>query len=215
MAITLIKNIERILSLNATYVYSDLLAFMNGGGLASTTEVTVVTAGRGSLIATGPFDDLRPGASYGGNFYGSKTTTLSTTVTDAILIIEAPAGALATWPVKGYVWTSPEGFYYDGINPSTTSASGNDEFVVPAGNRGWIGTASAHTAGVTLYEVLPYFVNDITRDVEAGIFNVNYTAGEWDNVNYVYSGQTKKYSDLRCISSGYVSAYQVRRESDV
>ena len=140
---------------------------------------------------------------------------MSTTVTDAILIIEAPAGALATWPSKGYVWASPEGFYYNSINPSTSSASGNDEFVVPAGSRGWSGSASAHTAGVTLYEILPYFVKDITRDVDAGVFNLDYSAGEWVNINYVYGGQTEKYSDLRCIGAGLTSAYQIRQESDV
>ena len=217
MSITLIKDIERILTVNPTYTYTDLLNFMNGSGLVTTTEITVVTSGRGTKLPVGPFEGLRPGATYGGNFYGSKTTTLSTTVTDAALIIEAPAGALATWPSNGYFWASPEGFYYESINPSTTSSSGNDEFVIPsgAGGRGWSGSASAHTAGVTLYEILPYFVRDISRDVEAGIFNVDYSAGEWVNVNYAFSTQTKKYSDLRCIGAGLTAAYQIRQESDV
>ena len=216
MAITLIRNIERLLTINPSYTYTDLLNFMNTLGVSTTTEVTVITAGRGALNGAGPFEGIYSGASYGGNFYGSKTTTLSTTVTDAILIIEAPAGALATWPSKGYVWVSPEGFYYESINPSTSSASGNDEFVVPAGSRGWSGSgASAHTAGVTLYEILPYFVKDITRNVETYSFNVDYSAGEWVNVNYVYDGQTKTYSDLRNLGSGLFHAYQVRQESDV
>jgi len=210
MAITLIKDIERLLSINATYTYTNLLNFMSTLGLVTTTEITVLTAGRGTPFPVGPFEGIYPGASYGGNFYGSKTTTLSTTVTDAILIIEAPAGALATWPSIGYVWVSPEGFYYTSINPSTTSASGNDEFVIPAGSRGWSGSASAHTSGVTLYEILPYFVKDISRNVETYSFNVDYSAGEWVNINYVYDTQTRKYSDLRNISSGLIHAYQVR-----
>jgi|TARA_R110000751_G_scaffold72892_6_gene147593 hypothetical protein len=217
MAITLIRNIESILTINPTYTYSDLIAYMNVGSTISTTEIYMISAGRGVQIGYGPFEGIYPGASYGGNFYGSKTTTLSTTVTDAILIIEAPAGALATWPSQGYVWATPEAFYYSSINPSTTSASGNDEFVIPAGSggRGWVGTASAHTAGVTLYEVLPYFVKDITRDVDAAIYNIDYSAGEWINVNYVYNTQTKQFSDQRSVSANLIDAYQVRQESDV
>jgi hypothetical protein len=215
MATTLIKNVQRTLSANATYGLAELIAYMSGSETASTTEVTVITRGTGT---PDPTYGVLPGASNGGSFYGAKSTSLITTINSAALNIEVTPASLATWPGTGYIYfISPaEGIYYEGINPSTTSASGNDEFVIPAaGGRAWSGTASTHTAPVTVYQIIPWFVVDINRDVNAGVFNFAYMARTAVRVGYQPPDIPEDvYSQDRSFGSGYFGAYELVEESD-
>jgi hypothetical protein len=215
MATTLIKNIQRVLAINPTYALSDLLSYMAGGSLVTTTEITVLTRGLGTpSVSYG----VRPGASNGGSFYGAKSTSLVTTINSAALNIEVTAGTLATWPGTGWIYfTSPaEGIYYESINDSGGSASGNDEFVIPAvGGRGWSGTASTHTAPVAVYQIIPWFVLDINRDVNDGIFNFAYMAKTATRVLYQAPDiPGDVYSEERSLGSALFSAYELIQESD-
>ena len=80
----LIKNVERTLTINTGYGLSDLLNYMGGSALTSTTEITVITKGRGTPDPTYLW---LPGASSGGSFYTGKTVLLSTTINATDLII--------------------------------------------------------------------------------------------------------------------------------
>ena len=215
MATTLIKNVQRTLAANATYGLAELIAYMAGSNTTTTTEVTVITRGTGT---PDPTYGVLPGASNGGSFYGAKSTSLVTTINSAALNIEVTAGTLATWPGTGYIYfTAPaEGIYYSSINDSGGSASGNDEFVIPAvGGRGWSGTASTHTAVVSLYQIIPWFVIDINRDVNAGVFNFAYMAKTAVRVGYQAPDIPEDvYSQDRSLGIGYFGAYELVEESD-
>jgi len=215
MATVLIKNVQRVLAINATYALSDLLSYMAGSSLVTTTEITVLTRGLGT---PDPTYLVKPGASNGGSFYGAKSTSLVTTINSAALNIEVTAGTLATWPGSGWIYfTSPaEGIYYSSINDSGGSASGNDEFVIPAvGGRGWAGAASTHTAVVTVYQIIPWFVLDINRDVNNGVFNFAYMAKTATRVSYQAPDiPGDVYSEERSLSSGLFASYELIQESD-
>tara|TARA_R110002020_G_scaffold54141_2_gene151166 strand:+ start:218 stop:868 length:651 start_codon:yes stop_codon:yes gene_type:complete len=215
MATTLIKNVQRTLAANAGYGLADILNYMAGSATTSTTEITVITKGEGT---PDPTSGVLPGASSGGSFYGAKTTALMTTINSAALNIEVTPASLATWPGTGFIYfTSPaEGIYYESINPSTSSASGNDEFVIPAaGGRGWSGTASSHTAPVAVYQIIPWFVVDINRDVNAGVFNFSYMAKTAVRVGYQPPDIPQDvYSQDRSLGTAYFGAYELVEESD-
>ena len=214
MATVLVKKIQRVLAINATYTLTDLLAYMAGGSIVTTTAITVLTQGLG---ASTTYSGAKPGASNGGSFYGAKSTSLATTINAAALNIEVTAGTLATWPGTGWIYfTSPaEGIYYSSINPSTTSASGNDEFVIPAtGGRGWSGAASTHTAPVAVYQIIPWFVLDINRDVNNGIFNFAYMAKTAVRVGYQAPDIPEDvYSEERSLSANLFHSYELIKES--
>ena len=215
MATVLVKKIQRVLAINATYTLTDLLAYMAGGSIVTTTAITVLTQGLG---ASTTYSGAKPGASNGGSFYGAKDTMLSTTINSAALNIEVTAASLATWPGTGWIYfTSPaEGIYYESINDSGGSASGNDEFVIPAvGGRGWSGAASTHTAPVAVYQIIPWFVLDINRDVNDGIFNFAYMAKTATRVLYQAPDiPGDVYSEERSLGSALFSAYELIQESD-
>ena len=209
----LIKNVERAFSVNTGYGLSDLLNYMAGSQIASTTEITVISQGTG---APDPTYLWRYGASSGGSFYTGKTATLDTTINASALIIEALPGSLATWPGTGYIYfISPaEGIFYSSINPSTTSASGNDEFVIASvADRGWSGSASSHTAPVAINEIAVWFVQSINYDT-VGTFNFSYFAREAYRVGYQAPDiPGNVYSQDRSLSGAFFSAYELIQES--
>ena len=211
----LIKNVQRTLAINTGYGFSDLFIYMNSNQTVSTTEITVITKGLGTPDPTYLW---LPGASSGGSFYTGKDATLQTTINATALIIEVLPGELATWPGSGVIhFTSPaEGIYYTSINPSTTSASGNDEFVVPSvASRGWAGTASPHTAPVTVFELAVWYVQSINRDVGANVFNFSYFSRTAARVGYQAPDIPEDvYSQDRSFGSNYFGAYELVEESD-
>ena len=210
----LIKNVERTLTINTGYGFSDLLNYMNGSATTSTTEITVITQGKGTPDPTYLW---MPGASSGGSFYTGRTVSLQTTINSTALIIEVIPGSLATWPGSGYIYfTSPaEGIYYSSINPSTTSASGNDEFVIASvTDRGWSGSASTHTAVVTIYEIAVWYVQSINYDTSSGLFNFSYFAREASRVGYQAPDTPGKvYSQDRSFAGSLFNAYELVEES--
>tara|TARA_Y100000588_G_scaffold1048_1_gene1441 strand:+ start:643 stop:1287 length:645 start_codon:yes stop_codon:yes gene_type:complete len=210
----LIKNVERTLTINTGYGFSDLLTYMNSGVTTSTTEITVITQGKGTPDPTYLW---MPGASSGGSFYTGKTTTLQTTIGPTDLIIEVIPGSLATWPGSGYIYfTAPaEGVYYSSINPSSTSASGNDEFVIASvSDRGWSGSPGSHTAPVTIQEIAVWYVQSISYDTSSGLFNFSYFAREASRVGYQAPDTPGNvYSRDRSISGALFNAYELVEES--
>tara|TARA_Y100000310_G_scaffold242785_1_gene247003 strand:- start:3971 stop:4615 length:645 start_codon:yes stop_codon:yes gene_type:complete len=210
----LIKNVERTLTINTGYGLSDLLTYMSSGATASTTEITVMTQGVGTPDPTYLW---MPGASSGGSFYTGRTVSLQTTINSTALIIEVISGSLATWPGSGYIYfTSPaEGIYYSSINPSTTSASGNDEFVIASvADRGWSGSASTHTAVVTIHEIAVWYVQSINYDTSSGLFNFSYFAREASRVGYQAPDiPGNVYSQDRSFSGSLFNAYELVEES--
>ena len=210
----LIKNVERTLTINTGYGLSDLLNYMGGSALTSTTEITVITKGRGTPDPTYLW---LPGASSGGSFYTGKTVLLQTTINATALTIEVFPGELESWPGSGYIYfTSPaEGIYYNEIIPWQASASGNDEFVVPSlADRGWSGTASPHTAAVTIHEIAVWYVQSINYDTNSGLFNFSYFAREASREYYETQDiPGKVYSQDRSIGGSFFSAYELVKES--
>ena len=211
----LIKNVERTLTINTGYGFSDLLTYMNSNVTTSTTEITVITKGRGTPDPTYLW---LPGASAGGSFYTGRTVTLQTTIGPTALIIEVIPGSLATWPGSGYFYfTAPgEAVYYSSINPSTTSSSGNDEFVIPSvASRGVLGTsAGSHTAPVVVNEIAVWYVQSINYDDSSGQFNFSYFAREASRVGYQAPDTPGNvYSQDRSISGGLFNAYELVQES--
>ena len=210
----LIKNVERTLTINTGYGLSDLLNYMGGSALTSTTEITVITKGRGTPDPTYLW---LPGASSGGSFYTGRTASLLTTINATALTIEVLPGVLASWPSSGYIYfTSPaEGIYYNEIIDWQTSASGNDEFVVPSlAYRGWSGTASPHTAGVTIHEIAVWYVQSINYDTSSGLFNFSYFAREASRIDYEAPDiPGNVYSQDRSIGGSFFSAYELVKES--
>ena len=195
----LIKNVERTLTINTGYGLSDLLNYMGGSALTSTTEITVITKGRGTPDPTYLW---LPGASSGGSFYTGRTASLLTTINATALTIEVLPGVL-------------EGIYYNEIIDWQTSASGNDEFVVPSlADRGWSGTASPHTAGVTIHEIAVWYVQSINYDTSSGLFNFSYFAREASRDFYEAPDiPGKVYSQDRSIGGSLFSAYELVKES--
>ena len=208
----LITGIQRILTLNATYTYSDLLTYMNSGIIGSTAEVTEVSRGTGDPFWHG----VRAGASNGGYFDSDKASVLVTTIGAGDLVIEATIGSLATWPAPGYIFIGTEGIYYTSITPSNISASGNDEFVIPAlGGRGWAGSAATHTAPLPIIEINPWFVTYITRDINAGIMRVIYQASRWTRDAYAAPDLGDGvWTQDRSIGTGFVSSYEMVETTD-
>lgn len=208
----LITGIQRILTLNGSYTYSDLLAYMNAGITGSTTEVTEISIGTGDPIWHG----VRAGASNGGYFYGDKASVLVATIAPGDLIIEATPVSLTTWPAPGYIQIGSEGIYYTSINPSNTSASGNDEFVIPAtGGRGWAGSAATHITPLPITELNPWFVTYITRDINAGIMRVIYQASRWIRAAYAPPDLADGiWTQDRSIGTGFVSSYEMVETTD-
>lgn len=213
----LITGIKRILTLNGSYTYTDLLTYMNSRVSGSTTEVTEISRGGGDPVWHG----VRAGASSGGYFYGDKATSLVATIAPGDLIIEATPVSLTTWPAPGYILLDPgsgtaEGVYYTSINPSNSSASGNDEFVIPAtGGRGWAGSAATHTTPVVIQELNPWFVTYLTRDINAGLFRIIYQSSRWTRAGYAPPDLADGiWTQDRSIGTGFVSSYEMVETTD-
>ena len=211
----LIKNVQRTFSINTGYGFSDLLNYLNDRSLiTSTTEITVITKGVGTPDPTYLW---LPYASSGGSFYTGRTATLQATIGPTDLIIEVIPGSLATWPGSGYIYfISPgEGIYYSSINPSTTSASGNDEFVIASvSDRGWSGSPGSHTAPAVINEIAVWYVQSINYDDSSGQFNFSYFAREASRVGYQAPDiPGKVYSQDRALAGALFNGYELVQES--
>ena len=210
----LIKNVERTLTINAGYGFSDLLDYMGSGVTTSTTEITVITQGKGTPDPTYLW---KPGASSSGSFYTGRVTALQNNINATDLTIEALPGTLATWPNSGYIYfTSPaEGIYYSNIINYQASVSGNDEFVIASvSDRGWSGTASPHVIADTINEISVWYVQSINYDTDSGLFNFSYFAREAYRVNYQAPDiGGKVYSQDRSFAGSLFNAYELVEES--
>jgi len=210
----LIKNVERTLTINASYGLSDLLTYMGSGATASTTEITVITQGKGTPDPTYLW---KPGASSGGTFYTGRTTALMNNINATDLTLQAAPGTLAEWPNSGYIYfTSPaEGIYYSNIINYQASVSGNDEIVVASvSDRGWSGSATSHSIADVINEITVWYVQSINYDTVSGIFNFSYFAREAYRVNYLAPDiGGKVYSQDRSFSGSLFNAYELVEES--
>ena len=210
----LIKNVERTLTINTGYGFSDLLTYMNSGVTTSTTEITVITQGKGTPDPTYLW---KPGASSGGTFYTGRTTALMNNISPTDLTLQAPPGALASWPNSGYIYfTAPaEGIYYSDIISSQMSVSGNDEFVVASvSDRGWSGAPATHSIADVINEITVWYVQSINYDTNSGLFNFSYFAREALRVNYQAPDiGGKVYSQDRSFAGSLFNAYELVEES--
>mgnify|MGYP003141234488 FL=1 len=213
MAQQLIRDIERILLIRNTYTVDDLVTYLLNQSEGSTTEITAFS--RGNNPAIWPV----PGSTTSfGSIYGLKTTTLSTTINATDLVIQAPGGALATWPDVGYIYFAApavEGIYYSDIISWNTTGTGFDHIIVPAvSSRGWSGTAQAHTATVTIYEILPWFVRAISLNPDSNTYNVNTRATQFVRTDYSPPDESFAiYTQDRTFSGSLVDYYELLESS--
>ena len=213
MAQQLIRDIERILLIRNTYTVDDLVTYLLNQSEGSTTEITAFS--RGNNPAIWPV----PGSTTSfGSIYGLKTTTLSTTINATDLVIQAPGGALATWPDVGYIYfaaPAAEGIYYSDIVSWNTTGTGFDHIIVPAvSSRGWSGTAQAHTATVTIYEILPWFVRAISLNPDSNTYNVNTRATQFVRTDYSPPDESFAiYTQDRTFSGSLVDYYELLESS--
>ena len=213
MAQQLIRDIERILLIRNTYTVDDLVTYLLNQSEGSTTEITAFS--RGNNPAIWPV----PGSTTSfGSIYGLKTTTLSTTINATDLVIQAPGGALATWPDVGYIYfaaPAAEGIYYSDIISWNTTGTGFDHIIVPAvSSRGWSGTAQAHTATVTIYEILPWFVRAISLNPDSNTYNVNTRATQFVRTDYSPPDESFAiYTQDRTFSGSLVDYYELLESS--
>ena len=213
MAQQLIRDIERILLIRNTYTVDDLVTYLLNQSEGSTTEITAFS--RGNNPAIWPV----PGSTTSfGSIYGLKTTTLSTTINATDLVIQAPGGALATWPEVGYIYfaaPAAEGIYYSDIISWNTTGTGFDHIIVPAvSSRGWSGTAQAHTATVTIYEILPWFVRAISLNPDSNTYNVNTRATQFVRTDYSPPDESFAiYTQDKTFSGSLVDYYELLESS--
>ena len=213
MAQQLIRDIERILLIRNTYTVDDLVTYLLNQSEGSTTEITAFS--RGTNPAIWPV----PGSTTSfGSIYGLKTTTLSTTINATDLVIQAPGGALATWPDVGYIYfdaPAAEGIYYSDIISWNTTGTGFDHIIVPAvSSRGWSGTAQAHTATVTIYEILPWFVRAISLNPDSNTYNVNTRATQFVRTDYSPPDESFAiYTQDKTFSGSLVDYYELLESS--
>ena len=213
MAQQLIRDIERILLIRNTYTVDDLVTYLLNQSEGSTTEITAFS--RGNNPAIWPV----PGSTTSfGSIYGLKTTTLSPTINATDLVIQAPGGALATWPEVGYIYfaaPAAEGIYYSDIISWNTTGTGFDHIIVPAvSSRGWSGTAQAHTATVTIYEILPWFVRAISLNPDSNTYNVNTRATQFVRTDYSPPDESFAiYTQDKTFSGSLVDYYELLESS--
>jgi hypothetical protein len=187
MASQIIRNIQRvIIPKNNTLTYSDLATYLGAYGAGTTYGPTSdwlpISVGR-------PVDGAWPSTytTYEGSHYGNlPATVLTAGINASDTTIRVTAGALETYPVPGYIYIGTEAIRYDGIVDSTTSSSGDDEFTLSTVTyRGWLNTTAAiHSTSAAVRDIIPYFAKDITRNVDAGIFNILYQATQYRREEY-------------------------------
>lgn len=124
-----------------------------------------------------------------GSYVGTNGTVtqaiLQVTINATALVIPATTPVigvpslfpLSFWPTSGYVRLDDEIIRYSNVNPSSTSVSGYDEFVVAStDDRGVLGTsATSHTALGTepaFVEILLGATTKIEYNKEQAVFNV-------------------------------------------
>ena len=214
MATPLVKNIQRILIAkdSSSTTAGDLATYLGIYGSATTYGPTSdwlsISVGR-------PVDGAWPSAytTYEGSHYGNRPATVLTAGINATdLTIRVTAGVLATYPVPGYIYIGTEAIYYDSIDPSTTSASGDDEFILSTVlYRGYLSTTAAiHSTSAAVRDIVPYFAKTINRDADRGVFNVSYNATQYGRTAYQAPNIVNSVTDSeRVWSQGFVWWYQM------
>ena len=212
MAIPLVKNIQRFLIPKTTATVADLAAYLgvygNGTTYGPTADWLSISVGR-------PVDGAWPSTytTWEGSHYGNRPATVLTAGINATdLTIRVTAGVLATYPVPGYIYIGTEAIYYDSIDPSTTSASGDDEFILSTVlYRGYLSTTPAiHSTSAAVRDIVPYFAKTINRDPDRGVFNVSYNATQYERAAYAAPNIVNSVTDSeRVWSQGFVWWYQM------
>ena len=125
---------------------------------------------------------------------------LQATILATTLVIPVQGGVakpIANWSATGYALIGAEVFWYIGINPAATSASGYDEFVVPTtASRGVLGTTAAgHTAAAsaTFTQILIGATTKIEYNKDLGVFNIWTRTTEQMDVTFWYGGNGWTY----------------------
>lgn len=214
MAQQLIRDIERILIIRNTYTVDDLITYIANQTEGSTTQITAFS--RGNDPAIWPVSGSTTSF---GSIYGLKTTTLSTTINATDLVIQVPPNALVTWPTVGYIYfdaPAAEGIYYSGILSYQVTGTGFDHIIVPAvSSRGWSGTAQAHTASVTIYEILPWFVRAISLNPESNTYNINTRATQYEGSGLYAPPDSvfAMYTQDKTFSGSIVDYYEMMESS--
>ena len=214
MATQLVKNIQRILIAkdSSSTTAGDLATYL-GIGAAGTTYGS--TSDWLSISVGRPTDGAWPSlyTSSEGAIYGNRTATvLAAGINATDLTIRVTATALATYPVPGWIYIGTEAIYYDSIDPSTTSASGDDEFILSTvAYRGVFGTTAAiHSTSAAVRDILPFFARTINRDADRGVFNISYKATQNKRVGYAAPNIVDSFVDSeRVWSQGFVWWYQM------
>ena len=207
MATQLVKNIQRILIPKTTSLnFGDLATYLGVYGAGSTYGPTADWL---SISVTSNYET----ATYSGSNFGNRPITALTAGINATdLTIRVTAGTLATYPVPGYIYIGTEAIYYDSIDPSTTSASGDDEFILSTvAYRGAFGTTAAiHSTSAAVRDILPFFARTINRDADRGVFNISYKATQNKRVGYAAPNIVDSFVDSeRVWSQGFVWWYQM------
>jgi len=214
MAIPLVKNIQRILIAKDTSstTAGDLATYLGIGAAGttygSTSDWLSISVGRPTDGAWPSFYTTSEGA-----IYGNRTATvLAAGINATALTIRVTATALATYPVPGWIYIGTEAIYYDSIDPSTTSASGDDEFILSTVlYRGYLSTTPAiHSTSAAVRDIVPYFAKTINRDPDRGVFNVSYNATQYERAAYAAPNIVNSVTDSeRVWSQGFVWWYQM------
>ena len=214
MAQQLIRDIERILLIRNTYTVDDLITYLLNQTEGSTAEITAFSRGNNPAIWPVP----QSTTSFG-SIYGLKSTTLSTTINATDLVIQAPGGALATWPSIGYIYfdaPAAEGIYYSDTISYNTTGTGFDHFVIPSVvDRGWSGTAQAHTAGVAIREIIPWWVRAISLNPDSNTYNVTTRATQFEGSGSYAppDSVTAMYTQDKTFSGSLVDYYELLESS--
>ena len=207
MATQLVKNIQRILiPKTASLDFGDLATYLGVYGAGSTYGPTADWL---SISVTSNYET----ATYSGSNFGNRPITALTAGINATdLTIRVTAGTLATYPVPGYIYIGTEAIYYDSIDPSTTSASGDDEFILSTvAYRGALNTTAAtHSTLDVVKDIIVFYTESINRDVDSGVFNVSYKATQYGRTGYQAPNVRVSFADSeRAWPAGAVVYYEI------
>ena len=207
MAVTLIKDIQRILIPKATTLdFGDLATYLGVYGAGSTYGPTADWL---SISVNSQYET----PTYAGSNFGNRLITALTAGINATdLTIRVTAGSLAAYPVPGYIYIGTEAIYYDSIDPSTTSASGDDEFILSTVTyRGSLNTTAAtHSTSDVVKDIIVFFAESINFDIAIGVFNVSYKATQYGRAGYQPPNARVSFSDSeRAWPAGAVVYYEI------
>ena len=207
MAVMQIKDIQRILiPKTSTLNYGDLATYLGVYGAGSTYGPTADFL---SISVTSNYET----ATYAGSNFGNRpVTALTAGINATALTIQVTPGTLASYPVPGYIYIGTEAIYYDSIVPSTSSVSGDDEFVLSTVTyRGWLSTTAAiHSTLDPVKDIIVFFTESINRDIEGGVFNVSYKATQYGREGYQPPNARDSFADSeRAWPAGAVVYYEI------